>query len=228
MSMFADGLDAVHKAFARPVLETAPAQMRYLVRHRKGARAVAQLLRIVQRTVERYVKNQITQPRPGVAARQEREVTQRWQLQIRARARHRAATTDGIVIDTRARLGCTAPIGSTDQDRVRHLTVTLPPHYAAQLFGAREAGVSGARLREIAAEALKDVYFQDGGRRACSLEEKSASRTSSTSSSTCNSQAPACGARAPGCRGPRARPAARAHPLGSVSPQRNPAQQGPL
>jgi hypothetical protein len=157
-------------------------------------------------------------------------VKKRWQPQIRAWARRRAATTGGIVIDTRARLGYTAPIGSTDQDRIRHLTVTLLSHYVARRFDAREAGASDTRLREIAAEALKDVYFQDGGRRAGSLEEKSASRTSSTSSSTCNSQAPACGARAPdpGCRGPRARPAARARLSGSVSPQRNTAQRGTL
>lgn len=41
---------------------------------------------------------------------------------------------------------------------------------------ARCGVVSGAsatdqQLQEIAAEALKEVYFQDGGRRAGSLEE---------------------------------------------------------
>ncbi|MFJ8806306.1 telomere-protecting terminal protein Tpg [Streptomyces sp. NPDC102490] len=172
MSMFADGLDAaVRKAFTRPAPKTAPARMRYLVRQLKGTRAVAQLLRVSQRTVERYVKDEIKKPRPDLAARLEREVNRRWQPQIRAKARQRAATTDGIVIDTRARLGYTAPIGSTDQDRIRHLTVALPPAYAARLFDAQEAGATDTRLQEIAAEALKEVYFQDGGRRAGSLEE---------------------------------------------------------
>src|SRR6478672_10208758 len=153
MSMIGDGLDAaVHKAFTRPAPKTAPAQMRYLVKQLGGTRAVAQMLRISQRTVEREVKA-------------------RWQPQIRAKARQKAATTGGIVIDTRARLGYTAPIGSTDQDRIRHLTVALPPRYAARLFEAQEAGASDARLQEIAAEALKEEYFQDGGRRAGSLEE---------------------------------------------------------
>ncbi len=128
MSLFGDGLDAaVQKAFTRPAPKSAPAQMRYLVRQLKGTRAVAQLLRISQRTVERYVKDQIKKPRPDLAARLEREVTKRWQPQIRARARQKAATTGGLVLDTRARLGYTAPIGSTDEDRVRHLTVALPP-----------------------------------------------------------------------------------------------------
>ncbi len=129
------------------------------------------MLRISQRTVERYVKDQIEKPRPDLAARLEREVKKRWQPQIPARARQQAATTGGIVIDTRARLGYTAPIGSTDESRLRHLTVALPPQYAARLFDAQEAGATEQQLQQIAAEALKEVYFQDGGRRAGSLED---------------------------------------------------------
>ena len=172
MSMFGDGLEqAVHKAFTRPVPKSAPARMRYLVQQLKGTKAVAQTLRISQRTVERYVKNQIKKPRPDLAARLEREVKARWQPQIRAKARETAASTGGIVIDTRARLGYKAPIGSTDETRIRHLTVALPPRHAARLFEAQEQGAADDRLREIAAEALKEIYFQDGGRRAGSLEE---------------------------------------------------------
>ncbi|MEV6046849.1 MULTISPECIES: telomere-protecting terminal protein Tpg [Streptomyces] len=172
MTLFGDGLDAaVQKAFTRPAPKSAGAQMRYLVKQFKGTRAVAQLLRISQRTVERYVKDQIKKPRPDLAARLEREVKKRWQPQIRARAREKAASTGGIIIDTRARMGYTAPIGSTDQDRIRHLTVALPPHHAARLLDAQEAGAGDDRLKEITAEALKEVYFQDGGRRAGSLEE---------------------------------------------------------
>ncbi|WP_121751212.1 XRE family transcriptional regulator [Streptomyces sp. E2N166] len=172
MSLFGDGLDAaVQKAFTRPAPKSAPAQMRYLVKQLKGTRAVAQMLRISQRTVERYVKGQIKKPRPELAARLEREVKKRWQPQVRARARQRAATTAGIVIDTRARMGYTAPIGSTDQDRIRHLTLALPPQHAARLFDAHQAGATDQQLQDIAAEALKEVYFQDSGRRAGSLEE---------------------------------------------------------
>ena len=172
MSLFGDGLEtAVHKAFTRPAPKSAPAQMRYLVRQLKGTKPVAQMLRISQRTVERYVKDQIKRPRPDLAARLEREVKKRWQPQIRAKARQQAATTGGIVIDTRARIGYTAPIGSTDEDRLRHLTVALPPRYAARLFEAQEQGATEQQLREIAAEGLKEVYFQDNGRRAGQLEE---------------------------------------------------------
>ncbi|MFI6348730.1 telomere-protecting terminal protein Tpg [Streptomyces sp. NPDC050560] len=172
MSLFGNGLDAaVQKAFTRPAPKSAPAQMRYLVKQFKGTRAVAQMLRISQRTVERYVKDQIKKPRPDLAARLEAEVKKRWQPQIRAKARQKAATTGGIVIDTRARIGYTAPIGTTDEDRLRHLTVALPPQHAARLFDAQQAGATDQQLQQIAAEALKEVYFQDHGRRAGQLEE---------------------------------------------------------
>ncbi|MEU1852748.1 XRE family transcriptional regulator [Streptomyces sp. NPDC019990] len=172
MTLFGDGLEAaVHKAFTRPAPKSAPAQMRYLVKQLKGTKPVAQLLRISQRTVERYVKDQIRKPRPDLAARLDREVKKRWQPKVRARAKERAATTDGIVIDTRARIGYTAPVGTTDDARLRHLTVALPPRYAARLFDAQQQGATDQQLREIAAEGLKEVYFQDGGRRAGSLEE---------------------------------------------------------
>ncbi|MEU9925186.1 XRE family transcriptional regulator [Streptomyces griseoluteus] len=172
MTLFRDSLDqAVQHAFTRPVPKSAGAQMRYLVKQLGSTKAVAQMLRISQRTVERYVKDQIKKPRPDLAARLEREVKKRWQPQIRAKAKERAATTGGIVIDTRARLGCTAPIGSTDDARIRHLTVALPPPYAARLFDAQQAGATDQQLQEIAAEGLREVYLQDGGRRAGQLEE---------------------------------------------------------
>ncbi|GGW55277.1 hypothetical protein GCM10010503_35380 [Streptomyces lucensis JCM 4490] len=172
MTVFGDGLEAaVQRAFTRPAPKSAPAQMRYLVKQLKGTKPVAEMLRISQRTVERYVKNQIRRPRAELAARLDREVKKRWQPQIRARARQKAATTGGIVIDTRARLGYTAPIGSTDDARIRHLTVALPPHYAARLFDAQQSGAGDRQLQQIAAEGLKEMYFQDDGRRAGSLEE---------------------------------------------------------
>jgi transcriptional regulator with XRE-family HTH domain len=162
---------AVQEAFTRPIPKSAGARMRYLVRrHQRSTRRVAELLGISQRTVERYVNNQIKKPRPHLADRLEREVRVRWQPQIRAKAKQTAATTGGIMIDTRARFGYTAAPGTTDQARVRHLTLALPPGHAARLFQAQEAGLTEDQLRQIAAEALGEVYFRDNGRRAHGLE----------------------------------------------------------
>ncbi|MEU1600226.1 XRE family transcriptional regulator [Streptomyces sp. NPDC005708] len=172
MSVFGTGLDkAVQESITRPIPKSAGAQMRFLVKQLKGTRAVAQMLRVSQRTVERYVKDQIKRPRPDLAARLEFVVRDRWQPQVRAQAKERAVTTGGIMIDFRARLGYTAPIGSTDDARIRDLAVALPPQSAARLFDAQARGATEQQLQEIAAEALKETYFQDKGRRAGSLEE---------------------------------------------------------
>lgn len=64
--------------------------------------------------------------RPDLAARLEREVKKRRQPWIRAKTKEKTATTSGIAIDTQARTGITASIGSTDEDRLRHLTVAPP------------------------------------------------------------------------------------------------------
>ncbi|MFH8370647.1 telomere-protecting terminal protein Tpg [Streptomyces sp. NPDC018031] len=172
MVTFAEELDkAVQGAFTRPLPKSAGARMRYLVRrHQHSTRRVAELLGISRRTVERYVKDQIRHPRPQLADRLEREVRARWQPQIRAQAKQAAATTTGIMIDTRARFGYTAAPGSTDDARLRHLTLALPPQYAARLFQAQEAGATEDQLRQVAAEALGEVYFRDNGRRAHGLE----------------------------------------------------------
>ncbi|GAA2390375.1 hypothetical protein GCM10010420_12660 [Streptomyces glaucosporus] len=143
--------------------------MRFLVRSEKSTRAVARLLGISQRTVERYVKGQIKRPRPELADRLAREVRARWQPRVRERARRRAATTDGITVEARARFGFTAAPGSTDDGRMRRITRHLPPDYAARLFEAQAAGAPEDRLRAVVAEGLQEEYFRDGGRRAPGL-----------------------------------------------------------
>jgi transcriptional regulator with XRE-family HTH domain len=183
MGIIGDGLDrAVQQAFTRPIPKSVGAQMRYLVKQLKGTRAVADLLGVSQRTVERYVKDQI-RPRAELAQRIEDAVRQRWQPRIRAQARKQAATSTGLVLDARAGFGFTAAPGTTDDARIRHLTLALPPHHAARLFNAQDQGAGEQQLRALAAEALGEVYFRDG---AAPQAWRSSSRTSSTSSSTCS------------------------------------------
>ncbi|CAM5297175.1 hypothetical protein SDIAM26S_00943 [Streptomyces diastaticus subsp. diastaticus] len=75
----------------------------------------------------------------------------------------------GITIETRARFGCTAPAGSTDDGRFRRLTVHLPAEYAQALFNARDQGATEDQPRAIVAQGLQG-YFKDGGSRAGNLE----------------------------------------------------------
>lgn len=134
-----DSLDkAAANTATRPIPKSAGAQIRFLVKHEKGStRIVAQRLGISQRTVERYLKGQIRTPRPELAAKLAAEVRKDWQPRVRERAKRQAATSTGIVIETRARFGFTAAPGSTDDGRIRRVTQQLPPQYAARLFDAR-------------------------------------------------------------------------------------------
>ncbi|MFD8013023.1 telomere-protecting terminal protein Tpg [Streptomyces sp. NPDC058955] len=170
MRSVGEGLDRVlDKAVTRRPPQSAGAQMRFLVKQLKGTRAVAALLGISQRTVERYVKDEIKRPRPELAARMREETRRRWQPRVKARARKTAGTTAGLMIDVRASLGYDAPAGTTDEARERHLTLALPPQHAERIFAARERGEH--EMRTAVEDALKDVYFQQRGTRAASLED---------------------------------------------------------
>ncbi|MGY4973466.1 telomere-protecting terminal protein Tpg [Streptomyces nigrescens] len=171
MGIFGDSIEkAAANTATRPIPKSAGAQMRYLVKQHKGStKAVAQLLGISQRTVERYVKDQIRRPRPELADRMQREVRKRWQPKVRQRAQQRAASTGGITIETRARFGFTAAPGTTDDGRIRLITQHLPPTYAARLFDAQAAGATEQQLQNIAAEGMQEIYFKDRGRRADGL-----------------------------------------------------------
>lgn len=170
MASIGNSLDnALEKAFTRPAPKGAQAQMRYLVKQLKGTRAVAQALGVSQRTVERYVKGQLKRPRPELRGRMEGEVKKRWQPQIKAKARKKAASTDGLVVSTRARFGFTAAAGTTDDARIRDITQALPPEFADRLFTAREQGANEKQLQQIAADGLAQMYFRDNNSRAQGL-----------------------------------------------------------
>jgi hypothetical protein len=165
--------DSLEKAAARtatrPIPKAAGVQMRYLVKQAGGTRAVARLLGISQRTVERYVRDQIRWPRPELAARLAGEVRRHWQPRVQARARRQAATSTGIFVSTRARFGYTAAIGSSDDPRQRWITQALPPAYARRPFDVHAAGGTDHELQSVIAEGLQETDVRDGGRRASGL-----------------------------------------------------------
>jgi hypothetical protein len=170
MGILADSLDKADAAhFTRPLPKSAQKQMQYLVKQTKGTQATADLLGVTQRTVERYLTGQFKQPRRDLAERLAGEVRKRWQPRVRERVKKQAATTGGIVIDTRARFGFTAAPGTTDDPRLRPITQGLPPAYAARLFDAHAAGAAEQQLQDIVAEGLQEIYFKDRGRRAQGL-----------------------------------------------------------
>lgn len=166
-----DALDrAGQEAYTREPPKTLKARINYLMKQLKTTKAVAREIGVSQRSVERYRTGERKHPPKVITDRIDAAVRARWQPQVRRRARTQAATATGITIETRARFGYTAPIGTTDDPRMRRLTVHLPPEYARRLFDAQQQGASDQQLRSIVAEGLQEIYFKDSGRRAADLE----------------------------------------------------------
>ncbi|MFH9390975.1 telomere-protecting terminal protein Tpg [Streptomyces albidoflavus] len=167
--------DAIERAdresFTRQPPKTLKGQIGYLLKQMGSAKAVAQELGVTADSVNRYRRGARKHARADVASKINDAVRQRWQPQVRKRRQKQAATSGGITVETRARFGYTAPVGTTDDGRFRRLTVHLPPTYAQRLFDARESGVSEQEMRGIIAEGFKEIYFQDGGDRAAGLSD---------------------------------------------------------
>jgi hypothetical protein len=166
--------DALQRAdretFTHEPPKSVQARVNFLLRKLKTTRAVADVLGVTQRSVERYRKGERKHPPKPIADRIDAEVRARWQPRVRDRRRKQAATSTGLTVETRARFGYTAPIGTTDDGRMRRLTVHLPPEYAGRLFDAQQQGATDQQMRDIVAEGLQEIYFKDNGRRAENLE----------------------------------------------------------
>jgi DNA-binding transcriptional regulator YdaS (Cro superfamily) len=167
--------DAIERAdresFTRQPPRTLKGRISYLIRQLGSAKAVAQELGVTADSVNRYRRGARKHARADVAAKIDDAVRARWQPQVRKRRQKQAATATGVTVETRARFGYTAPIGTTDDGRFRRLTVRLPPAYAQRLFDARNTGASDQEMRRIIAEGFKEIYFQDGGSRATGLSD---------------------------------------------------------
>ncbi|MDX3370114.1 XRE family transcriptional regulator [Streptomyces sp. ME02-6987-2C] len=167
--------DAIERAdresFTKEPPKTLKGQVGFLIKQFGSAKALAAELGVTADSVNRYRRGARKHARADVAAKIDDAVRQRWQPLVRKRRQKQAATSTGITVETRARFGYTAPVGTTDDGRFRRLTVHLPPEYARRLFDARDAGASDQQMRGIIAEGFKEVYFQDGGGRAMGLSD---------------------------------------------------------
>ncbi|MFC8834843.1 telomere-protecting terminal protein Tpg [Streptomyces griseoincarnatus] len=167
--------DAIERAdregFTKEPPKTLKGQIGFLLKQLGSAKAVAQEIGVTADSVNRYRRGARKHARADVAVKIDDAVRARWQPLVRKRRQRQAAATRGITVETRARFGYTAPVGTTDDGRFRRLTVHLPPEYAQRLFDARDAGASDQQMRGIIAEGFKEVYFQDGGGRAMGLSD---------------------------------------------------------
>ena len=160
---------ATEAVFTRKPPVSTQKRVGFLKAQLKTTRAVAELLGVSQRTVERYLDGTRRHPPRAIAEAIDREVRARWQPLVRKRAVSRAVTSTGIRIETRAQFGYIAAPGTTDDGRERRITEHLPSEYAERLFEAQASGAGEEELQDIIAEGLQEVYFKDGGRRAAGL-----------------------------------------------------------
>ncbi|MGW8767560.1 telomere-protecting terminal protein Tpg [Streptomyces sp. NPDC055815] len=161
---------ADQEGFTKNPPKTLKGQVGFLRKY-LSAQEIGEEAGVTADSVNRYRRGARKHARPDVAAKIEAMVRERWQPLVRRRRQKQAATTGGITVETRARFGYTAPVGTTDDGRFRRLTVHLPPTYAQRLFDARETGASDQDMRRIIAEGFREVYFQDGGGRAMGLSD---------------------------------------------------------
>ncbi|MFB7574184.1 telomere-protecting terminal protein Tpg [Streptomyces sp. NPDC056165] len=162
---------ADREAFTREPPKTLKGQIGFLLKQLKSAKAVAAELGVTADSVNRYRRGARKHPPKEIQQKIDAAVRSRWQPVVRKRRRKQAAATGGITVETRARFGYTAPVGTTDDGRFRRLTVHLPPSYAQRLFDARDTGAGDQQMRQIIAEGFKEIYFQDGGVRAMGLSD---------------------------------------------------------
>ncbi|MDQ0904745.1 DNA-binding transcriptional regulator YdaS (Cro superfamily) [Streptomyces canus] len=145
--------DAIERAdresFTRQPPKTLKGQIGYLIKQLGSAKAVAQEIGVTADSVNRYRRGARKHARKDVAAKIDDAVRQRWQPQVRKRRQRKAATTGGITVETRARFGYTAPVGTTDDGRFRRLTVHLPPRSTP---AASSSPRSGSQRRAACAQ----------------------------------------------------------------------------
>ncbi|MBM7167563.1 HTH domain-containing protein [Streptomyces sp. G44] len=156
--------------FTRPAPKSPRAQMKFLRKREKGStKNLAERLGVSRKTVQRYLSGASTKPNKRLKEALVQETESEWQPQVRAQARQHAASAGGLVIAFRASLGFTAN-GSSDDARIRNLSIAVSPSHAALILAAQEEGATDTDLHEAVAEAIADAYFRQGGGGRASLQ----------------------------------------------------------
>ncbi|MFF9673572.1 telomere-protecting terminal protein Tpg [Streptomyces eurythermus] len=160
---------AERKVFTRPAPKSAKAQVKFLLTRAKGAtQALAERLGVSRRTVERYRAGTLTTPQKRLRAALVGETGSERQPQVRAQARHQAATSSGMMVEVTAYFGFTCT-GNSDDGRERSITTAISPTCAKQILELQEAGATEEDLHPIVAEAITESYFTQWGTRTVDL-----------------------------------------------------------
>ncbi|MFI1376083.1 telomere-protecting terminal protein Tpg [Streptomyces longwoodensis] len=156
--------EALDRADSRHWTRTPPrsphARLAYVLKHHHDTAALARHLHTTTHDLDAlHIPRQTPQDHPLHQAL-EREVIRLWQPRVRRRAHNAILAHDGqMMLSFRAWLGFTAAAGSSDDPRLRFLTLSLTAPYRERLFTAQHNRASEADLRAILSEALGVCYF---------------------------------------------------------------------
>ncbi|MER8188409.1 XRE family transcriptional regulator [Kitasatospora sp. NPDC094015] len=168
-----EGLERAERT--RPIPVQLSARVRFLWEKvaKNDTTALAEAAGISVRTAQRWAKALKEGKAPVMTTANEKKVEQlvraKWQPRVKQRVR-RDAETNGFMLHISGTFGYSAAAGSTDDPRPRTITQKMPGTVAQRLYAARDAGATQAQQEQILADALRDEYFKDGGRRARGLD----------------------------------------------------------
>ncbi|MFH9229017.1 telomere-protecting terminal protein Tpg [Streptomyces lydicus] len=165
-----DRADSRH--WTRPAPRSTRARLHFLARRKDGGLpALAAQLGTTECPLHQLVAGRRLSPDDPLHQALEREVIRLWQPRVRRQA-HRTILDNGgmMTVSFRAWFGFTSAAGSTDDPRLRFLTLSLREPYPHNLFVARHREAPEEELNRILGEALAACYFQRKGLPAA-LEE---------------------------------------------------------
>ncbi|MFJ7593354.1 telomere-protecting terminal protein Tpg [Streptomyces sp. NPDC097617] len=154
-----DRADSRH--WTRNPPHSAQARLNYLQRHHGGDRAaVAAHLGATPQRLEAFISSPKQTDSDPLRDAIEREVIRLWQPRIRRQAHHTILDNGGyVMVSFRAWLGFTAAGGSSDDPRLRTLSLGLDAPHPACLFEARHRNAPERQLLQVLSAALGACYF---------------------------------------------------------------------
>jgi hypothetical protein len=158
-----DGLERADRAhWTRQPPQSDHARLRFLLTQTPDVVVLAARLGTTPRTLKRILDQQVRKCRGGLRQAIHAEVAALWQPRVRQRARQEA---HGMRICFRGWFGFAAAGGSSDDGRVRMLTVDLRAYHVRLLFEAYARDAGEDELRRILADAIGVAYFNlpEGG-----------------------------------------------------------------
>lgn len=172
MGIVDDALErADQEAFTREPPRSLKARINFLMKQLRTTKAVAREIGVSQRSVERYIKGERKHPPKAVSDRIDTAVRSRWQPRVHATCGSSRPQTRPASPWRRGPGSATPhPSARPTTDGCAGFDRAPSPPYARRLFDAQQQGADDARLRDIVAEGLQEIYFKDGGRRAQDLE----------------------------------------------------------